>query len=45
MMLHRNQLSHTYDFSKFRLVLEAIQSHYLPAMDALHEWLMDQMQP
>jgi nucleotidyltransferase substrate binding protein (TIGR01987 family) len=45
MMLHRNQLSHTYDFSKFRQVLDAIQAHYLPAMDALHEWLMDQMQP
>lgn len=45
MMLHRNQLSHTYDFAKFRLVLDAIQAHYLPAMATLHEWLMDQAQP
>lgn len=42
MMLHRNQLSHTYDFATFRVVLEAIQARYLPAMEALHEWLMDQ---
>ena len=26
-MLHRNQLSHTYDFSKFRQALEATQTH------------------
>jgi len=42
MMLHRNQLAHTYDFSTFRQVLEAIQSRYLPAMEALHEWLMNE---
>lgn len=45
MMLHRNQLSHTYDFAKFRQVLDAIKAHYLPAMADLHEWLMGQAQP
>lgn len=42
MMLHRNQLSHTYDFSKFRQVLEAVQMRYFPAMENLHEWCMIQ---
>lgn len=42
MMLHRNQLSHTYDFSKFRQVLEAAMDRYGPAMQALHTWLADQ---
>lgn len=42
MMLHRNQLSHTYDFSKFRQVLEAAQTRYFPAMESLHEWFMIQ---
>ena len=45
MMLHRNQLSHTYDFSKFRQVLEAVNARYLPAMDSLHEWLLTQAKP
>ena len=45
MMLHRNQLSHTYDFSKFRQVLEAAHTRYLPAMEILHEWLMTQTTP
>ena len=42
MMLHRNQLSHTYDFSKFRQVLEAAVNRYGPAMQALHTWLAAQ---
>lgn len=42
MMSHRNQLAHTYDFSKFRQVLEAVQARYCPAMERLHEWLMIQ---
>jgi nucleotidyltransferase substrate binding protein (TIGR01987 family) len=45
MMLHRNQLSHTYDFAAFRQVLDAVQARYLPAMETLHEWLMEQAQP
>jgi nucleotidyltransferase substrate binding protein (TIGR01987 family) len=44
MMLHRNQLSHTYDFSKFRQVLEAAMDRYGPAMQALHTWLAAQLQ-
>ena len=42
MMLHRNQLSQTYDFSKFRQVLGATHARYLPALEDLHEWLMTQ---
>ena len=40
MMLHRNILSHTYDFSKFKEVLIAVDNKYLSAMDALHEWFV-----
>lgn len=45
MMLHRNQLSHTYDFSRFRQVLDAAQARYLPAMQSLHTWLAAQVKP
>jgi hypothetical protein len=41
MMLHRNLLSHTYDFSKFNEVLEALVNRYLKAFEELHEWLME----
>lgn len=41
MMLHRNLLSHTYDFSKFREVLEAVEKHYFSALDQLHEWFLE----
>ena len=41
MMLHRNILSHNYDFSKFKIVLEAISTNYLEAFEALHEWLIE----
>ncbi|MBI5788684.1 MAG: nucleotidyltransferase substrate binding protein [Candidatus Schekmanbacteria bacterium] len=41
MMLHRNLLSHTYDFSKFTEVLEAVMQHYLSALERLHEWLLE----
>lgn len=34
MMLHRNLLAHTYDFSKFKEVLDAIESHYLTALNS-----------
>lgn len=40
MMLHRNQLSHTYDFSKFAQILEVVKERYLPAMEHLHGWLI-----
>ncbi len=39
MMLHRNLLAHTYDFSKFKEVLEAIQESYLIEFSAIHDWL------
>ena len=41
MMMHRNLLSHTYDFSKFQEVLKAINDRYLDAIDKLHEWLLE----
>jgi nucleotidyltransferase substrate binding protein (TIGR01987 family) len=41
MMLHRNLLSHTYDFSQFRIVLEALVARYLDAFDGLHEWFIE----
>ena len=42
MMLHRSLLSHTYDFSKFQQVLEAIFEHYLFALSKLHDWFVEQ---
>ena len=42
MMLHRNLLSHTYDFSKFGEVLKALEVHYLKAFEQLYDWLMEQ---
>ena len=44
MMLHRNILSHCYDFTKFQEVLKAINAHYLAALSALHEWLMERIE-
>jgi nucleotidyltransferase substrate binding protein (TIGR01987 family) len=41
MMLHRNALSHNYDFSKFKIVLEAIIAKYLNAFELLHEWFIE----
>ncbi len=43
MMLHRNLLSHTYDFSKFREVLHAVVQDYLGALGQLHEWLLERV--
>ncbi|MBM9538204.1 nucleotidyltransferase substrate binding protein [Desulfobulbus alkaliphilus] len=40
MMLHRNLLAHTYDFSKFKEVLRAVDKEYLAALDALHDWFI-----
>jgi len=46
MMLHRNLLAHTYDFSKFKEVLDAVVGRYLDAQEQLHEWFLTrQMQP
>lgn len=42
MLDHRNLLSHTYDFSVFGKAVEAIHARYLPAMEALHEYLLAQ---
>jgi len=43
MMLHRNLLAHTYDFSKFKEVLEAVACRYLAAFTNLHEWLSSRL--
>ena len=46
MMLHHNLLAHTYDFSKFKEVLDAVVERYLDAQEQLHEWFLTrQMQP
>ncbi len=46
MMLHRNLLSHTYDFSKFAEVLQALEERYLKAFDQLYDWLLEkQLEP
>ena len=46
MMLHRNLLAHTYDFSKVKEVLDAVVERYLDAQEQLHEWFLTrQMQP
>ena len=44
MMLHRNLLAHTCDFSKFKEVLEAIENHYLNAFSELHDWFIKRQQ-
>ena len=46
MLLHHNLLSHTYDFSKFQEVLDAVVKRYLSAQEQLHEWFLKrQMEP
>ena len=40
MMLHRNLLAHTYDFSKFKEVLEAVANNYLAALSRIHDWFI-----
>jgi len=42
MLDHRNLLSHTYDFSVFEKAVDAIFARYLPAMDSLHDYLIEQ---
>ena len=41
MMLHRNLLSHTYDFNTFGTVLQAVATRYLAALEGLHRWLSE----
>jgi len=43
MMLHRNILSHCYDFAKFQEVLKAVNERYLAALSAFHEWLLERI--
>lgn len=42
MLLHRNLLAHSYDYSRFQEVLQAVHIKYLSAMDELHQWLKTQ---
>jgi len=42
MLDHRNLLSHTYDFAVFEKAVDAIAARYLPAMEAMHEFLIQQ---
>ena len=41
MMLHCNLLSHTYDFSKFQEVLDAIVERYLYAQEQPYDWFLE----
>ena len=43
MMLHRNILSHTYDFSKFQEILKAIHERYLDAISRFHQWILERI--
>ena len=43
MMLHRNLLSHTYDLSRFREVLEAVSNRYLSALEDAHNWFLERV--
>ena len=40
MLDHRNLLAHTYDSAIFRSAIQAVEERYLPAMKALHAWLL-----
>jgi nucleotidyltransferase substrate binding protein (TIGR01987 family) len=41
MLDNRNLLSHTYDSSVFEQAVQAIDEHYLPAMEKLHGFLIE----
>lgn len=43
MMLHRNVLSHTYDFEKFTAILLVVQARYVRALTDLRDWLAERM--
>ena len=42
MLDHRNLLSHTYDRAVFEKAVDAIAARYLPAMESLHVYLIEQ---
>ena len=42
MLDHRNLLSHTYDRAVFETAVDAIAARYLPAMETLHVYLIEQ---
>ena len=44
MLNHRNLLSHTYDFAVFEEAIRATEDHYLPTLQALHEFLSKELQ-
>ena len=44
MLNHRNLLSHTYDFAVFEEAIRATEEHYLPTLQALHEFLSKELQ-
>ena len=42
MLDHRNLLSHTYDHSVFEKAVDAIAARYLPAIESLHMYFIEQ---
>lgn len=44
MLNHRNLLSHTYDFAVFEEAIRATEDHYLPTLQALHQFLSKELQ-
>ena len=44
MLDHRNLLSHTYDLANFEAAAEAVAARYLPAMEALHGFFLEESQ-
>ena len=42
MLDHRNLLAHTYDLLVFEKAVDAIHAHYLPAMEALHKFFLNE---
>lgn len=44
MLNHRNLLSHTYDFAVFEEAIRATEDHYLPTLQALHEFFSKELQ-
>jgi nucleotidyltransferase substrate binding protein (TIGR01987 family) len=43
MLNHRNRLSHMYNSGVFEQAVVAIKNHYLPAMEALHQYLQNKI--
>lgn len=38
----RNLMSHTYDFTKFEVIIQTIQSDYIHILDKLYIWLLEE---